>query len=82
VNFLPATATNNDSDKSDVMRKRISDLTTTTENLRKDLKEVNSIVNDRLLPEVRSLTEGLKKHQTHLIALTQLVTSSSYHEGS
>ncbi|CAG8736363.1 9302_t:CDS:2, partial [Funneliformis mosseae] len=65
------------SDKSDsdaVMRKRISDLTATTENLRKDLKQMNSIVNDRLLPEVRSLTEGLQKHHTHLIALTQLVT--------
>jgi len=64
------------SDRSDgetVMRKRISDLTTTTENLRKDLKQISSIVNDNLLPEVRSLTEGLQKHQEHILALTQLV---------
>jgi len=65
------------SDRSDndaAMRKRIADLTMTTENLRKDLKQISSIVNDNLLPEVRSLAEGLHKHQDHLIALTQLVT--------
>ncbi|GET01989.1 winged helix DNA-binding domain-containing protein [Rhizophagus clarus] len=64
------------SDRSDdtIMRERIADLTATTENLRKDLKQISSIVNDNLLPEVRNLAEGLHKHQEHLIALTQLVT--------
>jgi len=62
------------SDSDTVMRKRIADLTTTTENLRKDLKQISDIVNDSLLPGVRNLTEGLNKHQDHLIALTQLVT--------
>ncbi|CAG8516456.1 6786_t:CDS:2 [Diversispora eburnea] len=67
-------------DKSDsdiAMRKRIAELTTTTENLRKDLKHMNEIVNERLLPEVRSLTEDLQKHHTHLMQLTQLVTYHS-----
>uniref|UniRef100_A0A1D1YZ98 Heat shock factor protein n=2 Tax=Eukaryota TaxID=2759 RepID=A0A1D1YZ98_9ARAE len=62
------------SDNDTIMRERIAELTTTTENLRKDLKQISSIVNDNLLPEVRSLAEGLHKHQEHLLALTQLVT--------
>jgi len=62
------------SDNDTIMRERIADLTATTENLRKDLKQISSIVNDNLLPEVRSLAEGLHKHQEHLLALTQLVT--------
>lgn len=84
MDFFPTATTNNNSDKSDaeiVTRKRLSDLTIITENLRKDLKQMNNVVND-LLPEVRSLTEGLQKHQTHLMALTQLMTGSSYHDGS
>ncbi|RHZ63271.1 hypothetical protein Glove_330g64 [Diversispora epigaea] len=67
-------------DKSDsdiAMRKRIAELTATTENLRKDLKHMNEIVNERLLPEVRSLTEDLQKHHAHLMQLTQLVTYNS-----
>lgn len=66
--------TSDRSDNDTIMRERIADLTATTENLRKDLKQISSIVNDNLLPEVRSLAEGLHKHQEHLIALTQLVT--------
>ncbi|CAJ0764701.1 961_t:CDS:2, partial [Entrophospora sp. SA101] len=82
IDFLSNATANNNLDKSDVdimTRKRLSDLTIITENLRKDLKQMNNIVND-LLPEVRSLTEGLQKHQTHLMALTQLMTGSSYHD--
>ncbi|CAB5330864.1 unnamed protein product [Rhizophagus irregularis] len=66
--------TSDRSDNDAIMRERIADLTATTENLRKDLKQISSIVNDNLLPEVRSLAEGLHKHQEHLLALTQLVT--------
>ncbi|CAG8524890.1 10765_t:CDS:2 [Acaulospora morrowiae] len=65
------------SDGDNAMRKRIAELTLTTENLRKDLKNMNDIVNERLLPEVRSLTEDLQKHHNHLIQLTQLVAYNS-----
>ncbi|CAG8461083.1 6486_t:CDS:2 [Acaulospora colombiana] len=64
------------SDSEDAMRKRIAELTAITENLRKDLKNMSDIVNERLLPEVRSLTEDLHKHQVHLMHLTHLV---AYH---
>ncbi|CAG8452609.1 7678_t:CDS:2 [Acaulospora colombiana] len=64
------------SDGDNAMRKRIAELTVTTENLRKDLKSISDIVNERLLPEVRSLTDDLQKHYTHLMELTQLV---AYH---
>ncbi|RGB22322.1 hypothetical protein C1646_822596 [Rhizophagus diaphanus] len=66
--------TSDRSDNDAIMRERIADLTATTENLRKDLKQISSIVNDNLLPEVRSLAEGLHKHQEHILALTHLVT--------
>ncbi|CAG8710007.1 19030_t:CDS:2 [Dentiscutata erythropus] len=65
------------SDNDLAMRKRIAELTMTTENLRKDLKHMNSIVNDRLIPEVRNLTEDLQKHHAHVIQLTQLVYHTS-----
>ncbi|CAG8609024.1 6391_t:CDS:2, partial [Scutellospora calospora] len=65
------------SDNDLAMRKRIAELTLTTENLRKDLKHMNSIVNDRLLPEVRNLTEDLQKHHAHVMQLTQLVYHTS-----
>lgn len=71
-----------DKSESDMaMRKRIAELTVTTENLRKDLKHMNDIVNDRLIPEVRSLTEDLQKQHNHLMQLTQLVTFHSSPEG-
>ncbi|CAG8677791.1 10738_t:CDS:2 [Rhizophagus irregularis] len=74
--------TSDRSDNDAIMRERIADLTATTENLRKDLKQISSIVNDNLLPEVRSLAEGLHKHQEHLLALTQLVTCAFPDESS
>ena len=58
------------------MRERIKDLQEVTENLRKDLKQMNSIVSDKLLPEVKNLADGLHRHQQHLVALTQLVTGN------
>jgi len=58
------------------MRERIKDLQEVTENLRKDLKQMNSIVSEKLLPEVKSLADGLHRHQQHLVALTQLVTGN------
>ncbi|CAB5138860.1 unnamed protein product [Rhizophagus irregularis] len=64
--------TSDRSDNDAIMRERIADLTATTENLRKDLKQISSIVNDNLLPEVRSLAEGLHKHQEHLLALNTI----------
>ncbi|CAG8583762.1 13745_t:CDS:2 [Acaulospora morrowiae] len=69
------------SESESAMRRRIAELTETTENLRKDLKNMNDIVNERLLPEVRSLTEDLHKQHVHLMELTQLVAYHSSPEG-
>ncbi|CAG8490322.1 6786_t:CDS:2 [Ambispora leptoticha] len=64
-----------------LMHDKIAKLTATTDNLRQEMKDMSNFVADRLLPEVKRLADDLSKHQSHLVALTQLVTAS-YPDGN